>query len=173
MGCFITTATLSDGTRVGCSSDHGSLTIDHSERSTSTRFNRYLFEGRLSNGSLVRRVYDVKFIECKSTIIPIVLPNDYSIPKNYFESLNPVSELFRVLEPCFITTASLPDGTRVGCFSDHGSLTIDHSERSTSTRFNRYLFEGRLSNGSLVRRVYEVKFIECKSAIIPIVLPND
>lgn len=69
MGCFITTATLSDGTRVGCFSDHGSLTIDHSERSTSTRFNRYLFEGRLSNGSLVRRVYDVKFIECIQTWI--------------------------------------------------------------------------------------------------------
>lgn len=68
-GCFVYTKTLADGTRIRCTSD-GKLIVEHaaggSPNGTSAR---YLFEGRLSNGSDFQQIYEVEFIECLKTRI--------------------------------------------------------------------------------------------------------
>ena len=57
---------------------------------------------------------------------------------------------------------TLADGTRIECTSD-GKLIVEHAVGGSPTGTSaRYIFEGRLSNGSDFRQIYEVEFIECK-----------
>ena len=59
-------------------------------------------------------------------------------------------------------TKTLVDGTRIGCTSD-AKLIVEHAAGGSPTGTSvRYVFEGRLSNGSDFRQIYEVEFIECK-----------
>ena len=76
---------------------------------------------------------------------------------------NPI-ELVAWREPnlCLVHKKTLADGTRIRCTSD-GKLIVEHAAGGSRTGTSaRYLFEGRLSNGSDFRQIYEVKFIECK-----------
>lgn len=68
-GCFEHTETLADGARIRCTSD-GKLIVEHAAGGSRTGTSaRYLFEGRLSNGSDFQQIYEVKFIECLKTRI--------------------------------------------------------------------------------------------------------
>lgn len=75
---------------------------------------------------------------------------------------NPI-ELVAWSEPnrCLVHKKTLADGTRIRCTSD-GKLIVEHAAGGSPNRTSaRYIFKGRLSNGSDFRQIYEVEFIEC------------
>lgn len=72
-GCSVYTKTLADGTRIRCTSD-GKLIVEHAAGGSPTGTSaRYLFEGRLSNGSDFQQIYEVEFIECLKTRIGVAI----------------------------------------------------------------------------------------------------